>query len=115
VDLIRNEEVEDGIYETEPAIPDKFSGLEVFCPDCLETFILDETEDDVICSWIVSLGGDCPSCGEFIELVEGMKADDVAGHQETGELDLLFDTDMICPECEHVFNVEKPDDFLPVL
>lgn len=115
MDLIRNEEMENGLYEQDPVIPEKLSGLEVFCPDCLETFGLDETDDDIACFWNVSLGVDCPSCGEFIELAEGMKADEAAGRLESGEFDLLFDTDMICPECKYVFIAEKPDGSLPVV
>ena len=110
VPLIDNEESPGEFDDSNPVLPDKLVGLEVFCPDCLETFALDEKDEDVICFWNVSLGSDCPFCGEYIELAEGRKSDEVERQLQSGEFDLFFDTEMICPECAQTFIIGEPGD-----
>ncbi len=115
VPLTGNEEPPEGLEDPNPVIPEKLAGLEVFCPECLETFALDETDEDIICFWNVSLGSDCPFCGEYIELAEGRKSDEVERRLQNGEFDLFFDTDMICPECGQTFTIVEPEDTSPGL
>jgi hypothetical protein len=115
VPLTDNKEPPEDFNDSNPVLPEKFVGLEVFCPDCLETFALDETDEDIICFWNVSLGSDCPFCGEYIELAEGRKIDEVERRLQSGEFDLFFDMEMICPECAQTFTIGEPEDTLPGL
>lgn len=53
--------------------------------------------------WNLSLNCDCPSCGEFVDLLD---ADDFWGGRKLEACEQKKGVEVVCPNCSHEFIVD---------
>lgn len=111
MELSGDEEIEQAFLEPSEVFPGKYTGEEIACNECMESFLLHESEENIT-YWKCSLGCECPKCGEYIELGESRDISEIDERVKDGEYALFFDTEMSCAQCNHTFIVEEPEAFL---